>query len=100
MCSSYLPEAADSVFWIQRSIARTAILSFLCILIGSSSVQPLTREAVACFAELADRAPLAMVVDAFLMRAADDAVGHGDGQHARSTANALLSDIASFNRRS
>ena len=23
-----------------------------------------------------------MVVDAFLMRAADDAVGHGDGQHA------------------
>src|SRR5262245_34403052 len=40
------------------------------------------REAVASFPELADRAPLTLVVDAFLMRAADDAVGHGDGQHA------------------
>lgn len=32
----------------------------------------LTREAVASFPELADRAPLALVVDALLMRAADD----------------------------
>ena len=32
----------------------------------------LTREAVASFPELTDRAPLALVVDALLMRAADD----------------------------
>ena len=42
----------------------------------------LPREAVASFPELADRAPLTLVLDAFLMRAADDAVGHGDRQHA------------------
>ena len=41
----------------------------------------LTREAVASFPELANWAPLALVVDTFLMWAADDAVGHGDGQH-------------------
>ena len=42
----------------------------------------LTGEAVASFPELTDRAPLALVVDALLMRAADDAIGHGDRQHA------------------
>ena len=40
----------------------------------------LTREAVASFPQLTDRAPLALVVDALLMRAADDAIGHGDRQ--------------------
>ena len=37
----------------------------------------LTREAVASFPELTDRAPLALVVDALLMRAADDVWGSG-----------------------
>jgi len=36
-------------------------------------MHPFTREAVSSFPELADRTPLVMVVDAFLMRAADDA---------------------------
>jgi hypothetical protein len=52
------------------------------IYVSSGSVHAFTCEAVASLPELADRAPLAMVVDAFLMRAADDAVGHGNGQHA------------------
>jgi hypothetical protein len=47
-----------------------------------TSVHALTREAVASLPELADGAPRTLIVDAFLMRAADDAVGHGDGPHA------------------
>jgi hypothetical protein len=44
------------------------------IYVSSTSVHALTREAVASFPKLADRAPLALVVDAF-----------DDGQHAVST---------------
>jgi len=42
------------------------------IFVSSALVHALTREAVASFPELTDRAPLALVVDALLMRAADD----------------------------
>jgi hypothetical protein len=50
------------------------------IYVSSGSGHAFTREAVASLPELADRGPLVMVVDAFLMRAPDDAVGHGDGR--------------------
>jgi hypothetical protein len=38
------------------------------IYVSSALVHALTREAVASFPELADRAPLALGVDAFLMK--------------------------------
>jgi hypothetical protein len=43
------------------------------IYVSSDSAHAFTREGVASLPELADRGPLVMVVDAFLMRAADDA---------------------------
>jgi hypothetical protein len=44
-------------------------------------MNPLSREAIATAPELTKRTPFAVVVDAFLVRATDDAIRHRNGQH-------------------
>src|SRR5215831_2778245 len=44
-------------------------------------MNPLSREAIATAPEFTNRTPFALVVDAFLVRATDDAIRHRNGQH-------------------
>src|SRR5258707_67630 len=45
-------------------------------------MNPLSREAIATAPEFTNRTPFALVVDALLVRATDDAIRHRNGQHA------------------
>ena len=44
-------------------------------------MNPLSREAIATAPEFTNRTRFALVVDALLMRATDDAIRHRNGQH-------------------
>src|SRR5258708_20841194 len=45
-------------------------------------MNPLSREAIATAPEFTNRTPFALVVDALLVRATDDAIRHRNGQYA------------------